>query len=430
MKGKKQKRQTTGNWLRSWLAAQNRIVATAVVDQLLRKHRSARKKTRRYRRRSRRNSDSHERRTCSDTSEEFFCCRLKSTRGRSALVPVHSTLYQHTCSCALVMCLLPSFHVCALVTPTRRGTVHTSTVPCPRVPAWLKSRATIVHRQSLPSNVLLEELSHGGYAGVRVGEAQNPGPALHKIGSAEERSARRTRINEAGDAVPGSQDSITRIVQNLQLADTPATKFIFTDTAPPPVTQPLSRQPLCSVWYGSRSLHQKFRPRLRGAHGSEAWRSATVSRQCRAASPTRSRGLCTLCRCNRCSHCKKDTPILDITVGDVFQDRRQPGHQLAQSSPPPRSPQPVPPGDTWDDCPFPNCPTPDIVITERDKQLLADLRRAAAIVFPRCIVSIFFAAWEESNEGAIIGHLWTVLCRYRCRLLHAEIPKGSDRNAE
>ena len=30
---------------------------------------------------------------------------------------------------------------------------------------------------------------------------------------------------------------------------------------------------------------------------------------------------------------------------------------------------------------------------------------------------------------AISGHQ-TVLCRYRCRLLLAEIPKGSDRNVE
>ena len=34
-------------------------------------------------------------------------------------------------------------------------------------------------------------------------------------------------------------------------------------------------------------------------------------------------------------------------------------------------------------------------------------------------------------EGAISGHQsWAVLCRYRCRLLLAEVLKGTDRNAE
>ena len=68
-------------------------------------------------------------------------------------------------------------------------------------------------------DVTLEEPSHGGYAGARLGEAQNPGPTAHERDREEERSARRTRINEAGDAAPGSQDSITQKVQNLQLTD-------------------------------------------------------------------------------------------------------------------------------------------------------------------------------------------------------------------
>ena len=42
-------------------------------------------------------------------------------------------------------------------------------------------------------------------------------------------------------------------------------------------------------------------------------------------------------------------------------------HQPLQSS------LPVP--DPLDDSPFPNCPVWDIVLTERDKQLLAELRR-------------------------------------------------------
>ena len=62
----------------------------------------------------------------------------------------------------------------------------------------------------------------GGYAGVRLVEAQNPRPVEHERDHAEEEpSARRTCIDEAAGAAPGSQDSSTRGVRNLQLEDVP-----------------------------------------------------------------------------------------------------------------------------------------------------------------------------------------------------------------
>ena len=49
---------------------------------------------------------------------------------------------------------------------------------------------------------------------------------------------------------------------------------------------------------------------------------------------------------------------------------------------------------------------------------------------PRCIVSRYATA-AESLEGAISGHQsWAAFCRYRCRLLLAEVARGTDRNAE
>ena len=49
------------------------------------------------------------------------------------------------------------------------------------------------------------EPHQGGYAGVRLGEARNAGPAEHERDLREEEpSARRARINEAGDVVPRS----------------------------------------------------------------------------------------------------------------------------------------------------------------------------------------------------------------------------------
>ena len=51
------------------------------------------------------------------------------------------------------------------------------------------------HESGQPSSAraLLNGLSHGGYGGIRVGEAENPGPATHD-----------RRINEAGVSVPSS----------------------------------------------------------------------------------------------------------------------------------------------------------------------------------------------------------------------------------
>ena len=84
-----------------------------------------------------------------------------------------------------------------------------------------------------------------------------------------------------------------------------------------------------------------------------------------------------------------------------------------------------------DDSPLPNCPIRDVVLTGRDKQLLTELRRASAMALPRCVVSRYATAWAESLEGAMSGHQsWALLCRYHCRLLLAEIPKGVDRNSE
>ena len=134
-------------------------------------------------------------------------------------------------------------------------------------------------------------------------------------------------------------------------------------------------------------------------------------------------------RCRRCNFCGSDTLLRDLRVGDTFQDRRQPGHQnaaprgAAANQQPPRSSQPVPPGDPLDDRPQPNCTIRDIVFSERDKQLLAELRRASAMALPRCVVSRYATAWAESLEGAMSGHQsWALLCRFRCRLLLAEIP--------
>ena len=87
-----------------------------------------------------------------------------------------------------------------------------------------------------PAWVQLNAQDLGEYAGIRVGEAQNPGPATHERGwtVAEQIDATHRRINEAGDSVPSSLDSVTRAVQNLRISDSPAAPAAL--PAPPPPT--------------------------------------------------------------------------------------------------------------------------------------------------------------------------------------------------
>ena len=136
-------------------------------------------------------------------------------------------------------------------------------------------------------------------------------------------------------------------------------------------------------------------------------------------------------RCRRCNLCGSGTPLLELRVGDTFRDQDAAASSLATGQQLPQSSQPVPPGEPLDDSPLPNCPIRDVVLSDRDKQLLTELRRALAMALPRCVVSRYATTWAESLEGAMSGHQsWALLCRYRCRLLLAEIPKGVDRNSE
>ena len=106
----------------------------------------------------------------------------------------------------------------------------------------------------LDSRARRDQKGHpGGYAGVRLGEAQNQRPADHERHSAQEEPCpRRARISEAVDAVPQSQDSITRKVQNLQLADISAAQPDHAGR--PSVTMPNSRSPTQCAASSSRSV--------------------------------------------------------------------------------------------------------------------------------------------------------------------------------
>ena len=294
--------------------------------------------------------------------------------------------------------------------------------------------------QSSPALAPLNDFALGGYAGVRLEEARNQDQPRTK---GEERTARQRRINEAGDSVPGSQDSLARQVRNLQLSDTSAPSPMPHSRRPPqarPRQQPQEyrRSAQCgpdpSACRGASD--HGFMPHMVQKHGGQRLIQENVT-QLRHLDQS----ACVAC---------VSFQVATMSPLQLLQKRystprlyywrhlsgpstiRTPGcraRQLAHRSP--ASSQPAPPGDSLDDTPLPSCPIRDIVLIERDKQLLAELRRASAMALPRCTVSRYATAWTESLEGAISGHQsWAVLCRYRCRLLLAEVTKDTDRNAE
>ena len=72
--------------------------------------------------------------------------------------------------------------------------------------------------QSPPALGPLNDFAHGGYAGVPLREARNPGPATHERDrAAEEGNARQRRVNEAGDSVPGwGSARFRRLLKDLE----------------------------------------------------------------------------------------------------------------------------------------------------------------------------------------------------------------------
>ena len=168
---------------------------------------------------------------------------------------------------------------CTIVALTTRGTmsappVHNS------ISRSLRLKPGLSHDLCKPSPALalLDDRSHGGYAGVRLGEAQNLGSATHDKdrAAAEQRNASLRRISEAGDSVPSSQDSVTRGVQNLKISVTPATQTALPAPARAAETTASSIPSLCAMWLRSLRLQSSLRPRPHAARGSETRRTTAA----------------------------------------------------------------------------------------------------------------------------------------------------------
>ena len=96
-----------------------------------------------------------------------------------------------------------------------------------------RSTGLKIQSEQFPRDSLLLMEPQCGYAGVRLGEERNPGPAEHERDHAEEPSARQTSMNEAGNQVPEAKTPSQRefnirtpprlspLTSNLPLAHSP-----------------------------------------------------------------------------------------------------------------------------------------------------------------------------------------------------------------
>ena len=408
------------------------------------------------RRRSQRRKRRSDKRPCSSTIEES-----SSSEANTVLQGTHTTILPHT-------------HPDFLHLPFPRQLLSSHGAP----------RADVKHERGQLSlaRVLLNTQGRGRYGGIRVGEAEKPGPATHARDwtVTEQPNVTHRRINEAGDSVPSSQDSVTSVVQNLRISFPAAPAAL---PAPPPQTMRNIRRPpkpkhmpreylRCAQCGPDPAAYKAstdggLMQHMEQKHGGQLLlpESVVLLRRldraaCVACGTMRSQPLRELRVCHShststdgglmqhmgqkvwdncvgsiarlvCAVALSDrsvvagaTPVR--ATGDTFQDRRQ----LDAAASGPATGQQLPQrlaGEPLDDSPLPNCPIRNVVLTDRDKQLLSELRRA----LPRCVVSRCATAWAESLEGAMSGHQsWALLCRFRCSLLLAEIPKGVDRNSE
>ena len=178
----------------------------------------------------------------------------------------------------------------------------------------------------------------------------------------------------------------------------------------PPETNAQGVPTLCAVWPSCRRSLGVHRWRSHAAYGAETRRSGAACRQCggncaglitRPASsvaPPDHSGVA--------GATTAEVTLLsaNFALGDTFQDRRQPGRPaVRQTVNSLRACRQDLQENLW--------------TTDRDKQLLSELRRASAMALPRCVVSRYATEFRRSHERSPVPGL-------------AEISKGVGRDPE
>ena len=316
--------------------------------------RSTQKRRRRTQRRRRRS----EKRACSDTIEESSSADEVDARRKRARdckeSPSRPLLYiQSDTSLLLHITTVRTHGRCSYdMRYHERASVHFTVARSLR----LKSGVSHDLCQSSPALAPLSDFAHG-CAGVRFGEARNPGPATH------DGDRKQNNVTPATDA------------STKQETQCPAARTLLC-AGPQPAVGRYTRRIDCS---SSSSTSTDAKLSETSSSAAEATASSIVVQ---ILPPSKEPQTTASCNTWFRSTWATAPPRKRRTAARDAAPDRSPTRQQ-----PPHSSQRVSPGDPLDDSPLPNCSIRGIVLTERDKQLLAELRRASAMALPRCIVS-------------------------------------------
>ena len=288
-------------------------------------------------------------RRCSTTG----CCLLGSRRAENCGGSAVAVLGRGCARCFATTGLVsgcPGGHITFNTSPHKSCSAPPATLTHPS-PNNSTSHRTILHKCGTVSSFVLNSLANKtsisnelirlvpapALLNTRefgVGEAEDPGPATHDGDwtVTEQPNAAHRRINEAGDSVTSTKDSVTRAVQNLRISDSPA---------PPPPTMRNARRPprpkqKPRSTSATRSVDQlpplTWRP-SHAAYGAEN----TEVRCCvqtewgdyagPVARPVLPVGTIRSSRCRRCNFRGSDTPLRELRVGGHL-----PGQTTARAS--------------------------------------------------------------------------------------------------
>ena len=237
----------------------------------------------------------------------------------------------------------------------------------------------------------------------------------------------RRRLDEEGDAVPGSQDSI--LAERVRTLAIGTTRQLRSRSLSSNSLLKCRMCPAADAFQArdSRGLLQHM---VRMHLGQELPPEAVEQLR------NLNKGMCVICAGIRactvpfCSHCGIATPMREPRVGDIVPDRRRGDNPQPATQTPSADGvgQPAPSQDEEED----NTPASDLF---RDVRLPAnfdnDAKQLSVPPLMRTPLSVcerFASAWTKALEGCMADHpAWSVLARFRCKLLKGPVPRGEDR---
>ena len=138
----------------------------------------------------------------------------------------------------------------------------------------------------------------------------------------------------------------------------------------------------------------------------------------------------------QCGRCDIATPTRALILGDVVPDARIGQHNLdpgANAQGGGSLDAPREPTESHNSIDGEAAPVllRAVSLTAGSKETLPFLQRPSPLLSSQAVASRFAIAWAESLQGSMSGdETWALLCRYRRKLLLADLLVGTDRNEE